>query len=353
MLDGNTLNTMELEHGGRLAQAAKRYGIPLSEWLDLSTGINPEAYPVGNIPLVCWQQLPQDDDGLRDAAKSCYGGHALLAVAGSQAAIQTLPLLRNRSRVGVLTPAYFEHEKAWRAAGHDVVAIQADDIENSIDQLDVLVVVNPNNPTGERFSKQQLLDWHQRLQFKHGWLIIDEAFMDVTPEQSLASCTDRKGLIVLRSIGKFFGLAGIRLGFVLAEENILHQLQRKLGPWTVSGPARYIAIKALQDIAWQKQMREQLTQAGLELKNILAEHGLVADGGTALFQWFRHDDALELHESLAALGILTRYFPAEHTGQASIRFGLPGLEADWNKLNSSLSLFSSLAVRPEGLQNIY
>ena len=340
MLDCNVQNNMKLQHGGRLVEAAKHYGIPLSEWLDLSTGINPNGYPVGTIPAACWQQLPQDDDGLIEAAKKYYGCRELLAVAGSQAAIQTLPLLRNKSRVGVLTPAYFEHEKSWRAAGHDVIAIQVNDIEDLIDSLDVLVLVNPNNPTGERFSVEQLLGWHQHLQNNNGWLIVDEAFMDVTPEQSLASYTDREGLIVLRSIGKFFGLAGIRLGFVLTGEKLLNELEQKLGPWTVSGPARYIAKKALLDIAWQKQMREQLLQAGKDLNKLLFEHGIDIDGDTALFQWFRHDDALELHESLAALGILMRYFPAEHTGEASLRLGLPATETDWLRLASALSVLN-------------
>jgi cobalamin biosynthetic protein CobC len=148
-----------LPHGGRLREAARRYGIPPEAWLDLSTGINPHAYPVPAIPLRAWVRLPEDDDGLIDAARAYYEAPHVLPVAGSQVAIQALPPLRRRSHVGIITPGYAEHARAWRRAGHEVVGVPVEALGNAARQVDVLVVIHPNNPTGDRFAVETLLGW--------------------------------------------------------------------------------------------------------------------------------------------------------------------------------------------------
>jgi hypothetical protein len=112
-----------LEHGGRLRQAAQRYGIPLADWVDLSTGINPQAYPVPPLAPEVWQRLPETDDGLEAAAAAYYGSTHLLPVAGSQAAIQALPACFASGRVITLAPTYAEHPHAWR--GHALTAVPA------------------------------------------------------------------------------------------------------------------------------------------------------------------------------------------------------------------------------------
>src|SRR3989338_9632468 len=213
-----------LEHGGRLRRAARQYGIAEADWLDLSTGINPLGWPVPIVPNEVWQRLPQDDDGLQAAAQDYYGTSKLLAVAGSQAAIQTLPMLRSPAQVAIVAPGYAEHAHAWQRCGHHVVGMTASEILQAGTAAQVAVIVNPNNPTGKLFRPKELLDMHAQLAARGGWLVVDEAFIDATPEHSLASACPRPGLIVLRSLGKFFGLAGARVGFVLAEENILQPL---------------------------------------------------------------------------------------------------------------------------------
>jgi len=190
-----------LEHGGRLRQAARRYSIPSGEWLDLSTGINPRGWPVPAPPRIAWSRLPEDDDGLEAAARAYYGSRSLLAVAGSQAAIQALPRLRDRARVSVLHPGYFEHAHAWRCAGHQVISVTAERLDAAVAASDVLVLIHPNNPTGARFPVDELLAWQARLDARGGWLVVDEAFMDATPEASLAPFCPRFGLILLRSLG--------------------------------------------------------------------------------------------------------------------------------------------------------
>jgi len=320
-----------LEHGGRLRAAARRYGIPESEWLDLSSGINPDGWPVLPLPAEIWQALPQDDDGLADAACAYYGTTSLLAVSGSQAAIQSLPSLRVLSRVALIAPSYAEHAHAWRRCGHEVVAVSAEEILQA--DAEVKVIVNPNNPTGKLFTRDELLDLHAQLAARGGWLVVDEAFIDASPGHSLASVCPRPGLIVLRSLGKFFGLAGARVGFVLAEESVLQPLAELLGPWPIAAPSRYVAALALRDTAWQCAARESLPQAAQRLAELLGAHDFEPSGGSSLFQWVCREDVANVHEQLARQGILTRLFDQP----ASLRFGLPRDEAQWARLVGSLS----------------
>lgn len=319
-----------LEHGGKLAAAAREHGIPLERWIDLSTGINPVGYPVPPLPPECWQRLPEDEDGLLAIAAAYYGTPHLLPCAGSQAAIQLLPQLRAPGRAGILAPTYAEHAQAWQQAGHEVVFINNDDPDLT---LDVLVLVNPNNPTGRLIDPRTLLDWHQALSRHGGWLVVDEAYMDATPEHSLSPHADLPGLIILRSLGKFFGLAGIRSGFVLAGDAVLEPLREKLGPWHVPHPTRHIAKLALTDAAWQAEQRILLASQSKRLAELLTRHGLPPSGGTGLFQWVSTPQAAEIHARLSRLGILTRLF----TQPASLRFGLPGDERSWAKLDFVLS----------------
>lgn len=322
-----------LRHGGRLREAAMRYGIPLAGWLDLSTGINPNGWPVPEVPPSCWSRLPEDDDGLEQAARDYYESEHVLPVAGSQAAILALPWLRPRSRMAVLDPGYAEHACAWRRAGHEVTAVAAERLDEATEDTDVLLLIHPNNPTGARFSVERLLDWHARLAPRGGWLVVDEAFMDVTPEHSLCPFSSCEGLIVLRSLGKFFGLAGARVGFVCAQASLLAQLHDILGPWSVSAPARWVATSALTDSTWQNAARQRLGTVGARLQALLARHDLRPTGGCALFQWVRTPGAQDLHETLARQGILTRLF----IETSSLRFGLPGDEIAWARLDAALS----------------
>jgi cobalamin biosynthetic protein CobC len=326
-----------LPHGGRLREAVRRYGIPQDTWLDLSTGINPHAYPVPAIPLRAWARLPEDDDGLIDAARAYYEAPHVLPVAGSQAAIQALPPLRRPCRVGIITPSYAEHARAWRRAGHEVAAVPVAGLSKAARQVDVLVVIHPNNPTGDRFPPETLLRWRDRLAGRGGWLVVDEAFMDPTPAESLARCSASTGLIVLRSLGKFFGLAGARVGFVLAGSALLTRLAEALGPWPLAGPSRAVALEALADTVWQGAMRRELPEASTRLAQLLTAHGLVPTGGCGLFQWVVTREANALHESLACKGILTRLFH----DPPSLRFGLPGTEQGWIRLEGALAVPSS------------
>jgi cobalamin biosynthesis protein CobC len=322
-----------LEHGGNIQAAARLYGIAPADWLDLSTGINPLAWPMPAVPAECWQRLPQRDDGLEQAARHYYGSAHLLAVAGSQAAIGMLPRLRPRGRVGVLHPGYAEHAVAWTRNGHEVVLLASREIDDWLDGLDALVLINPNNPSAEIFAPATVLAWQQRLAARGAWLVVDEAFVDATPALSVAQHAGREDLIVLRSLGKFFGLAGARVGFVLAWPDLLARLDEALGPWTLAHAARWLARRALEDRAWQAAERTRLLQAGQRLADLLTRHGLAPSGSNALFQWIVTERAAEIQDRLARRGIWLRRWETP----PSLRFGLPGGEDEWRRLEQALN----------------
>jgi cobalamin biosynthesis protein CobC len=320
-----------LKHGGRLRAAAHEFHIPLQHWLDLSTGINPQGWPVPPLPAEVWRRLPEEDDGLAMASLACFGGQRVLPLAGSQAAIQALPQLFTNKRVGILSPCYAEHFKAWRMAGHHVEAIDYEDADEAVDRVDVLLLTNPNNPTGQLISPAALRQWHQRLAARGGLLVVDEAFIDATPELSVLGDARQPGLVVLRSLGKFWGLAGIRCGFIAAEDRLLDQLNDRLGPWTVSGPARWVAQRALADRAWRETTAASLHAASARLAALLDAYGLPSPSGCALFHWVPTPLAHELFIAFAQRAVLVR----EHDG--GLRIGLPGAEEEWTKFESVLA----------------
>ena len=321
---------MTLEHGGRLELAVREYEIPREAWVDLSTGISPSSWPVPTVPGSVWQRLPEEDGALESAAADYYGCErtALLPVPGSQYALQYAPGLLPAGRVAMPQRGYTEHRCAWAAAGHRVVeytdwtTLQA---LLSAEEVDHVLLINPNNPSAEQVSREHLESLHRRLQSAGGFLVVDEAFADVSPEVSLASLCPAPGLIVYRSVGKFFGLAGIRLGFLLAEAPLCRKLQAQMPPWSLSHPARWIGEAALADRRWQLDQRTRLVRASQAWFALLQD--AIPDlefKATALFatgagDWHHCD---RLYRALARRAVLTRLFE-DIAGQGMLRFGLP------------------------------
>lgn len=323
-----------LEHGGRLRAAAEKYGIPLADWVDLSTGINPRGWPVPPLPPACWQRLPEAGDGLEAAAAAYYGNAHLLPLPGSQAAIQLLPTLFPPAALACLAPIYEEHPHAWAQAGHRVRRLGKANLARALGAMTPTVLLcNPNNPTAAAHGREALLDAAAQLQKRGGWLVVDEAFADPAPENSVvawAGSPEVPNLIVLRSLGKFFGLAGARVGFIFAAPELLTRLHEKLGPWAVSGPAREVARQALADSAWQTEARCFLAAASSRLHTLLAPFGDTAS--TPLFVALDTSEADALADFLAGRGILVRAFP----GQPLLRFGLPADDHEWGRLAAAL-----------------
>lgn len=322
-------------HGGDLVAAELRFGRPDLGWLDLSTGINPYAYPVPELPPSRWERLPESslEQALRLAAADAYGlpnPEQIVSASGTQILIQLLPRLRPFSNVAIVGPTYGEHTTCWTNAGHQVMQVETLD---RIFDAEVVVVVNPNNPDGRRHDPQRLLEIADALAAKGGLLVLDEAFCDVTPELSLASQAG-PGLLVLRSFGKFYGLAGLRLGFALCEEGLARQLRQIMGPWTVGGPALEIGRQALEDKEWAERTRAYLAQEAGLLDNLLTQAGLSVIGGTSLFRLVNAPRAWALYEFLGQRGILVRPFTASPRW---LRFGLPPGQAGRDRLAEALS----------------
>lgn len=324
-------------HGGDLDRAAARYGRPLSGWVDLSTGINPMPYPVPAVSSEAWTRLPLSSAlaAVKEAAAQAYGaaGSDLIACAsGTQALIQILPRLLDVGRIAVRGPTYSEHAASWRQAGavvEDVADLPAPDRS--------LVVVNPNNPDGRAVAPDRLSAWAADAARAGHWLIVDEAFADVRPDLSLIPVMPLANVVILRSFGKFHGLAGLRLGFAVAAPDMVLRIEADQGPWAVSGPALEIGARALADQAWADGERNALAARMARLHGLLNATGMAVVGGTDLYVLAEHDDALSLYDHLACAGILVRRFANDSRW---LRFGLPGPEEHWTRLDAALSAFA-------------
>lgn len=328
------------DHGGALARAAARHGRPAAGWLDLSTGINPRPWPFPHalppLPAEVWTRLP-DDDLARpfEAAARAYTGApeaaCVIAAPGSQALIQALPWLRPPGRVAVVGPTYAEHVRCWRLAGHATAEVA--DLDEAEAAASVVVLTNPNNPDGRSVPPATLVALADRLAARGGLLVVDEAFADVTPEVSVAAVSGRPGLVVLRSFGKFFGLAGLRLGFALSAPDLGAGLAGILGPWAASGPAFAFGTRAMTDAAWIARTRADLTEDAAAVDAVLHEAGLTVLGGTSLFRLAEVPDAAAFADRLAATGILVRPFSYHPQW---LRFGLPATAAELSRLRRAL-----------------
>lgn len=314
----------QLYHGGALDKAIAQYGGEVQNWLDLSTGINPYHYPIKGISLKSYTQLPQQADlaKLIDVARHAYNcekGEVLVGN-GTQILIENLPKIFAKSTIAILAPTYEEHAKNWQKNGHKVVL--TDDIETA-KTADHLLIVNPNNPTGKLFTRAELMALHAYFAKKNGYLIVDEAFIDCQPEFSLAGKAGIENLIILRSFGKFYGLAGVRIGFLLSSKNIVARMQAGFGLWGIAGCSMQLATKALLDDVWQQKMCLTLQVEMQEMQEILLQNGFKTIGSTALFCLVKMPNtaisAYKYYEKLCESHILSRKFEADDT---ILRFGL-------------------------------
>ncbi len=313
------------DHGGNIDAAKARFGG--TDWIDLSTGINRQPYPLPTLPAYVWTDLPTQaaQNGLISAARAAYGTQAaMIALAGAQAAIQLIPLLSSRPAIAhVLAPTYNEHAAALRACGWQVVEVTS---LAALEGADLAIIVNPNNPDGRHFDAAELLDLSKTV----GRMVIDESFADACPAQSLVAEASDK-IIVLRSFGKFWGLAGVRLGFAIAGEETIARMTALSGPWPVSGAAIEIGRIALSDHAWRLATTQRLAMDAARLDRLASAAGWRLVGGTSLFRTYETPGANETQARLGACAIWSRIFPySDHW----LRLGLPGAEHEWVRLRA-------------------
>jgi cobalamin biosynthetic protein CobC len=331
------MSETQIWHGGDLGEAARLFPDAPQPWVDLSTGINPIAYPMPPLPPSLFERLPSPGahKDLERAAAEAYRASdvdMIVAAPGTQVLISLLPGLWPRSRVAVLGPTYAEHARAWGMEGHEVVECN---VPGQAPDADILVVVNPNNPDGRVFSRQDLIAMADRLRERGGWLIVDEAFADFDAGETLVTHLPENA-IVLRSFGKTYGLAGIRLGFAISRIDMAKKLRKLLGPWAVSGPAIEVGQKALRDRDWLAAAQNARAADARRLDGILAPVAASAPKGTTLYRFIESEKAPEVFTHLGHAGIWVRRF--EYNPRL-LRFGLPGSEAAWLRLEEAIASY--------------
>lgn len=321
-------------------RAALEFPDARKPWIDLSTGINPHSYGYSPIPATAFSRLPEPSalGKLCETAARCYGAAAGENVTAAPGTHLLVPMITGQVfggqeastvKAAILSPTYAEHAHACRLAAFETLETQDFSL---LADADLAIVVNPNNPDGRLIADRELLALSHHLVAKGGMLIVDEAFRDVMDEASTLCGQVHEGLAVLRSFGKFYGLAGIRLGFGVTTLALAQALRTRLGPWTIPGPALHIGLEALADGEWQAAMRQRLAAEASRLDGLLKSAGYDVAGGTSLFRYVRNDKAQALYRHLAAAGILVRRF-AERPD--CLRIGLPG-EGEWDRLQEAL-----------------
>ncbi|WP_298839784.1 threonine-phosphate decarboxylase [uncultured Roseobacter sp.] len=317
------MTTENRDHGGGLDAATARFGGSRIGWIDLSTGINPQPYPVSHVSADVWTALPDQaaQDALVGAARTFWNvpeGADVLAAPGASALIAALPALSEPGTVTIPAPTYNEHAAAFGAADR---SLSTDDTS-----AQTQVLVHPNNPDGRLWRTEDFPAAAASL------TIIDESFCDVLPDASHIALSAEPGYVILKSFGKFWGLAGMRLGFAIAHPGTISVLRDRIGPWAVSGPALQTGATALRDAGWATATRQRLKEDSSRLDSLMSATGAECLGGTTLFRLYSVANAAAMQERLARHHIWSRIFPYSDSW---IRLGLPA-EIHWPRVEAAL-----------------
>lgn len=316
-------------HGGALEAAKRRFGTGDRPWIDLSTGINPHPWPGAEALAIDWHRLPEREAlaGLEAAAATFFGVDArhVGAVPGTEIGLRLAGRLIGGAARHI-APCYRTH-------GEMFCESEAVDRAEAQATGGTLIVANPNNPDGRIMAPDELAALLAS-RSRDGWLLVDEAFADCDPAVSVAAQV-REGarLLVFRSFGKFFGLAGVRLGFVLGPPSFLAKLRAMLGAWPVSAAAIAIGAAAYRDEAWTKAMRQRLRADAGALDAVLRRHGHAPRGACPLFRLIETPAAGKLFERLARVAVLTRPFADRPDW---LRLGLPADAEALARLDAAL-----------------
>jgi cobalamin biosynthetic protein CobC len=320
-------------HGGRLSKAERRYPQAPRPWLDLSTGINPEPW-LGISGLVFdWQRLP-DEAALRtlEATAAAYFGaleSQVLALPGTEFGLRGLAALGLPAPFRHVWPGYRTHAEALPES-------EPISFEGLLAQARLggtIVLANPSNPDGRLVPPAELMVLAKALAKASGWLVVDEAFVDAHAGSSIIPLLDgTQPVIVTRSFGKFFGLAGVRLGFAVGPTAIIARWREIVGSWPLSAAAIAIGTAAYADAGWIATTRKALFERAAALDSLLRRHGLEPIGACPQFRLVACD-AGEVFDRLASTGLLTR--PFDYSPRW-LRLGVPASASELARLDGAL-----------------
>ncbi len=336
------------KHGGNLGDAIGQYNIAREQWLDLSTGVSPWAWPIPKLAEHVWTDLPPSTNELLISASNYYRCERehIIASPGSQLIARLIPQQIETSNVAIPVLGYQEHRHSWELAGHTIHFYQStSELNTLIDSKKVehAVVINPNNPTGELITAVNIDRIAKKLS---GLLIVDEAFMDIheynqiqtnesnesdtTPDSTIESAIahPHDNQIVLRSVGKFFGLAGLRVGFAVGKHPIIKTLEAILEPWSLNHASQLIATKMLNDTVWQQSQALKIKSESKHFENIIRgfshitlNNFHISNGGLFITLFANKKSLQQTHRLLAEYGIWTRLHNPDDQ-QAWLRFSL-------------------------------
>ena len=268
-------NGRRFSHGGDIYAFARIKGVEVEDVLDFSASINPLGMPpaarcafrralrqVNSYPEPYAESLTQTLAEYHGLAAS-----QVLAGNGSTHLIYLLARALHVQRVVLIAPLFSEHASAFRANGAHVryvtlrppsFILDLAEVEKTMrrEQPDALVLTNPNSPTGALTPREQVRALVQLCRGTQTRLLVDEAFIDWTEEGSVKQIAAQDdGVIVLRSLTKFFALPGLRVGYVLASPKVIRKLQAQIEPWAVNVVAQAVGIACVQDQHFIKHSR--------------------------------------------------------------------------------------------------
>ncbi|MGT2933974.1 threonine-phosphate decarboxylase CobD [Streptococcus catagoni] len=315
---------MEIEHGGNVQQLAKQLGINVQDCLDFSANINPYGLsPKLKKHLIDHlESLTQYPDIHYQKARNYladYHGYSRDNVLLSNGAVEIFYQLADQlkpERLLTLSPTFMEYQKAFKQVGARISHLHLEaphyqwDFQSLLSQLedlqegDVVLICNPNNPTGSLVNNKVLRKVANYLKEKAIFLILDEAFMDFIEDDEVYSfisyLADFPNVIVVRSLTKFYAIPGLRLGYaVTCHKTCLQDIAQKRAPWTINALSESAIPLLLSDEHYIAQTRQWLRKEQYFLyKAFTAISQISAVKPTANYLFFECQAPIDLRQAL-------------------------------------------------------
>ena len=322
-----------MSHGGNIYEAARVTGRPLTRIVDFSASINPlgpssRALRAVTSALRLLSHYPDPDStALRNGLADRHGviPEQMLIGNGSSEIIQLLPRALSLRSALIIGPAFSEYARSMLLEGGHSIAVNAKraeqyrvPIEDAIrmihkkkTKIEAVFVCNPNSPTGQGVSPEDLGKLVEAVSSCGAWTIIDETFVDYCEERSILPRLNRYSrVVILRSFTKFYALPGLRIGYAVSDEKTVARLRAQQPPWSVNTLAQVAALSSMADVSYARRSRRFMAvERGRLFAALHAVPGMVVFPSVANFLLVevpRSHTAMDVVGRLYAQGILVR-----------------------------------------------